>query len=91
MRTYTTVSGDTFDKIAFETLGSEYLFPLILTENQQYRDVLLFSDNVVLYIPDVETDDYENIPEWMTDDFTDESGGSEDEETADVALEGVDS
>ncbi|MFS0766034.1 tail protein X [Peribacillus phoenicis] len=91
MKTYTTILGDTFDKIAFELLGSEYLFPLLLAENQQYREVLMFSAGVVLNIPEVETDDYENIPEWMTGDFVDETGDYAEEETAEVALEGVDS
>ncbi|MCM3567846.1 hypothetical protein [Neobacillus mesonae] len=91
MKTYTTVLGDTFDKIALETLGSEYLFPLILAENQQYREVLMFSAGITLNIPEVEIDEYENLPEWMEDDLADETGSYEEEETAEFALEGVDS
>lgn len=90
MKTYTTVSGDTFDKIAYEQLGSEYLFPLLLAENQKYRDVLMFSAGIVLNIPDVVLDDYDNIPEWMSDDLADGTGLI-DEVFADVAQDGVDS
>lgn len=91
METYTTVSGDTFDKIAFDKLGSEYLFPLLLKENYKYRDVLIFESGIILNIPEVELDEYEGIPEWMSD-FEDESGGYvEEEEYAEIALSGIDS
>lgn len=86
MNTYTTVSGDTFDKIAYVLLGSEYLFPLILEENQKYRDVLVFSSGIILNIPDVELDEYEYLPEWMADD--DDTDDSEEEDTPAVADEG---
>lgn len=85
MNTYITVSGDTFDKIAYVLLGSEYLFPMILEENQKYRDVLVFSSGIVLNIPDVELDEYEDLPEWMADD--DETDDLGDEEAPAVADE----
>lgn len=88
METYTTVSGDTFDKIARNQLGSEYLLPFLLEENQQYRHVLIFTGGITLTIPEVETDDYENVPEWMTDEL-DESDSTE--EQAEVFASGEDS
>lgn len=91
MKIYTTVSGDTFDKIAFHLLGSEYLFPLILAENQQYRNVLMFSSGIELKIPEIELEEYENIPPWMEESLEDDAANYEEEEFAEKALEGVDS
>lgn len=85
MKTYTTVSGDTWDKIALEQLGSEYLFPLLLEANQQYRDVLIFSSGVTLTIPEVELEEYEEIPEWLS--VEPEEGELEEEEFAEYAEE----
>ncbi|QPA33366.1 tail protein X [Thermaerobacillus caldiproteolyticus] len=81
MRQYRTKSGDTWDKIAYEQLGSEYLLPLLLEVNQQYRYVVQFEAGVLLNIPDVEETDYDNTPDWLRDE--------EDEETEEVD-EGID-
>lgn len=68
MKTYTTISGDTFDKIALEQLGSEYLFPLLLSENPKYRNVLIFSGGIILNIPDFSNSSvYSDAPEWLLD------------------------
>lgn len=84
MITYTTIAGDTFDKIALLTLGSEYLFPLIIKGNQQYRNVLIFSSGTQLAIPEVELAS-EGIPEWMSDELMGEI--TEEEETPEYASE----
>jgi hypothetical protein len=66
LRTYTTVLGDTFDKIALEQLGSEYLFPLLLKDNPQHRMTLVFSAGVLLNIPEVTPiANYQNAPDWL--------------------------
>lgn len=82
--TYTTVQGDTWDLIAYKTLGSEYLLPLLLEANQKYRKVVIFSGGIVLNIPEVDTDEATDRPEWLDDeddDMEDNSG----EETGDYA------
>ena len=79
MTTYTTVLGDTFDKIALEQLGSEYLLPLLLQENQNYRDVLIFSAGVEIIIPDTNLDEYEAVPEWLLGDEEQDYLADEDE------------
>ncbi|MEN8702435.1 hypothetical protein [Bacillus infantis] len=85
MKTYTTVLGDTFDKIALEELGSEYLFPLLLKANPHHRNILVFSAGIMLNIPEIETDDYPNLPEWM------EGSPTEEESNEDiVVLDGID-
>jgi hypothetical protein len=85
MRTYTTISGDTWDKIAMELLGSEYLFPLLLKANPSHRHVLVFSAGTVLNVPDIEADYYSDVPTWLTEEETEEF--LNEEETAEVASE----
>lgn len=65
MGKYTTVQGDTWDLIAFKTLGSEYLLPFLLEANQRYRNIMIFSGNIVLDIPDIETDEITERPDWL--------------------------
>lgn len=67
MRTYMTVSGDTFDKISLKFYGSEYLFPFLLKENPKYRMTVVFSAGVLLKIPDLEMDDESESPDWLDD------------------------
>lgn len=65
---YTTVQGDTWDKIAYEKLGSEYLLPLLLEANKQYRQVLIFSGGITLIIPEIDTSEVTERPEWLDED-----------------------
>lgn len=78
--TYTTIQGDTWDLIAYKTLGSEYLLPLLLEANQKYRKVVVFSGGIVLNIPEVDTDEVTDRPEWLDDEDDDMEDNSEDEE-----------
>ncbi|MEK5528513.1 tail protein X [Viridibacillus sp. FSL R5-0468] len=65
MNSYITNQGDMWDLIAFKTLGSEYLLPFLLQANKQYRDVYIFSQGINIVIPDVETDNETDRPEWL--------------------------
>jgi hypothetical protein len=66
--TYITVQGDTWDLIAFRTLGSEYLLPLLFEENKKYRTTVIFSGGIVLTIPDVDTAEITERPDWLGED-----------------------
>ncbi|KYD02633.1 hypothetical protein B4102_0227 [Heyndrickxia sporothermodurans] len=77
--TYTTIQGDTWDLIAYRTLGSEYLLPLLLEENQKHRATLIFSGGVVLTIPDIDTSEITDRPDWLGDEDEDDEE-TEDEE-----------
>ncbi|MEJ6529580.1 phage tail protein [Exiguobacterium sp. USCH10] len=69
MQTYTTVSGDTFDRIALNLLGSEYLLPVLLRANPKHRLTLVFSAGVELQIPDPPTEEmFAGEPEWLLGD-----------------------
>lgn len=65
MANYVTVQGDTWDRIALKTLGSEYLFPLLLEANKQYRNIVIFSGGIILNIPDIDTSEVTERPAWL--------------------------
>ncbi len=52
--TYTTIQGDTFDGIAFKLYGEEKYMKELIEANLDYADVLLFSANIELTVPQVE-------------------------------------
>jgi hypothetical protein len=87
MKQYRTKSGDTWDKIAYEQLGSEYLLPLLLKANQKYRYVVQFEAGVLLNIPEVEEADYDDTPDWLRDE---EDEGTEEIEGTEEFEEGID-
>ncbi|WP_201740692.1 LysM domain-containing protein [Exiguobacterium sp. SH5S4] len=69
MQTYTTVSGDTFDRIALKLLGSEYLLPVLLRANPKHRLTLVFTSGVVLDIPEPPREEiFAGEPDWLLGD-----------------------
>lgn len=66
--TYVTVQGDTWDKIAYETLGSEYLLPILLEANSAHREVYIFSGGITLNIPEIDTSEVTERPDWLGED-----------------------
>ncbi|WP_214889648.1 LysM domain-containing protein [Exiguobacterium sp. s142] len=82
MEAYTTVSGDTFDRIALKLLGSEYLLPVLLRANPKHRLTLIFSAGVVLNIPEPPREEiFAGEPDWLL-------GDGEAEMMEDNSLEG---
>jgi hypothetical protein len=63
--TYITVQGDTWDKIALTTLGSEYLLPILLEANKQHRKIVIFSGGLSITVPEVDTAIVTDRPEWL--------------------------
>lgn len=64
MKTYTTVQGDTWDLIAFKTLGNEMYTHKLIESNLKYMDIMTFSAGIVLTIPDFETPSASGLPLW---------------------------
>lgn len=63
--TYTTVSGDMWDDIAFRVLGSETYKDLLMRENTAHRDTYVFRAGVVLNVPEVDrTAADDTLPPW---------------------------
>lgn len=65
MLNYTTSKGDTFDILAFVFYDDPLLASVIIQANPDYADVLIFEDNVELYIPEIDTTEIpETLPPW---------------------------
>lgn len=67
-KTYVTTQGDTWDRIALETLGSENLLPLLLENNQRHRKILIFPSDITLSIPEVDISEMTERPDWLNED-----------------------
>ena len=69
--TYTTVSGDTWDIVAYKAYGNEmYMDTLIKLQYPKYRvtsgctDTYNFPAGVVLTLPEIELTVSESLPPW---------------------------
>lgn len=68
---YETREGDTFDSLAKEAYDDECMASLIIEENPDYADVLIFEAGTILFIPVYDTIvNSEYLPPWRQ---TDES------------------
>lgn len=65
-KTYRTQQGDTWDLISFKTLGDEHYVSQIMELNFQYRDQVIFSEGVILQIPEIDTSSEQemDLPPW---------------------------
>lgn len=62
---HVTIEGETFDQLALQLYNDEQKASLIISENPDYCDVLIFEAGVRLFLPvveDVETP--ETLPPW---------------------------
>lgn len=63
-RTYTTILGDTWDYIAYKTLGNERYMNNLIEVNPNHRETVIFSAGVVLTIPEIEAEIPSPLPPW---------------------------
>ncbi|WP_071530723.1 hypothetical protein [Selenomonas sp. FOBRC9] len=63
-KTYTTVSGDEWDMIARDQLGSERYTALLMHANPDHLNTVIFSAGVTLLIPEVTTPIPSSLPPW---------------------------
>ncbi len=72
-KTYTTIQGDTWDMIAYKTLGAEHYMKQLIEANPQYLEVFAFASGVEITIPDIsDEEDQSLLPIWRTDDLDDD-------------------
>ena len=64
METYKTKSGDMWDSIAKEQMGSEKYMSLLVSANENYSETIIFNAGVILNIPDIEEEIPQYIPPW---------------------------
>lgn len=64
IKTYTTISGDMWDKIAFEQMGSVLYMDKLIKANAEYAALYIFPAGIVLTIPAVEDGINMELPPW---------------------------
>ena len=62
--TYTTVSGDTWDIVAYKAYGNEMYMDTLIKANIEYKDTYIFPAGVVLTLPEIELTGSESLPPW---------------------------
>ena len=67
VKVYKTVSGDTWDLIAYKVYGSEGYYHDLIRSNLALIDIAVFDANVPIIIPEIadeENDKDEHLPPW---------------------------
>ena len=62
--TYTTVSGDTRDIVAYKVYGNEMYMDTLIKANIEHKDTYIFPAGVVLTLPEIELTVSESLPPW---------------------------
>lgn len=62
--TYTTISGDMWDSIAYSQMGDVLYTNKLIEANVAYKDIYIFPHGVKLVIPDTETKINSSLPPW---------------------------
>ncbi len=78
MKKYTTKHGDTWDQIALEQLGSEYMLPLLLQKNYKHRLVVQFESGIEIDIPTIDYEEISDIPSWLIGEEIEEDTSDDD-------------
>ena len=65
---YTTITGDTWDLIAWKQLGSERYMGALIEANYPYAEVLRFDAGIKITIPDIPEETPDDLPFWHSDD-----------------------
>lgn len=61
-KTYITISGQTWDQIAYEVYGDEYCCTCLMDANRDKLEYFVFPDGIVLDIPDKESMTLSQVP-----------------------------
>ncbi len=68
MQTYTTISGDTWDMIAYKVYRREMWADKLMEANPAYVDYMIFPAGIVLNVPEVaaytDSEVASDAPEW---------------------------
>lgn len=62
MRRYVTIQGQTWDQIAYELYGNEYMCDKLMDLNRDKLDYLVFPAGIELVVPDKELAISETVP-----------------------------
>lgn len=64
MDKYVTIQGDMWDSIAFKVYGHEHYMAELMAANPQHLSTTIFSANIELFIPFIETPVSNALPPW---------------------------
>ena len=64
MKEYRTIQGDTWDWIAKKVYGNEKRLDVLMENNQDLLDILMFPAGVTLQIPEELPESAEDVPAW---------------------------
>lgn len=64
--TYRTISGDTWDMIAYKTLGDGKWMHLLIAENPTYCETFIFPAGIALHVPEKPEITSKINPPWFT-------------------------
>lgn len=67
VKVYRTVSGDTWDLIAFKVYGDEIYYHELIRANPNLIDIAVFDSDIPIIIPDLlieDNIDYDKLPPW---------------------------
>mgnify|MGYP001121838698 FL=1 len=64
MKTYTTIQGDMWDKIAYTQLGDTAHTDKLMNANLQYREYYTFPAGIVLVLPEIPKSTSDTLPPW---------------------------
>ena len=62
MRTYSTIQGQTWDQIAYEIFGNEYMCGAIMDANRDKLGIFVFPAGISLNIPETEGEGRQTVP-----------------------------
>ena len=64
MKTYTTIQGDMWDKIAYTQLGDTAHTDKLMNANLRYREYYTFPAGIVLVLPEIPKSTSDTLPPW---------------------------
>lgn len=63
-KTYTTISGDTWDLISYKVFGNETYMDKIIKLNTKYINTIVFKAGITINLPDKINTTNDNLPPW---------------------------
>lgn len=64
IKTYRTIAGDTWDGVAYKTLGDCFFMDLLIKENIDHGETFIFPAGVELIIPEITSKPNAKLPPW---------------------------
>lgn len=64
LKNYTTISGDTWDTVAYRVWGNEMYTDILIKANIEYKDIFVFPAGVVLTLPEIQLNASKTLPPW---------------------------